>query len=100
MYRKTYAISAPCKTRWNSLFFMCTTLLRTQEALEIIGSSNFWEQIKDLVKLLTPYCKLLNMLQRDKARLFEVTFSMAYLLQFWKLNSDISLATKLIERLE
>ncbi|CAG8750090.1 40183_t:CDS:2 [Gigaspora margarita] len=40
------------------------------------------------------------MLQRDKAHLFEVTFSMAYLLQFWELNSDISLATKLIGRLE
>ncbi|CAG8853663.1 39185_t:CDS:2 [Gigaspora margarita] len=91
MYRKTYAIFAPCETRWKSLFFMCTTLLRTQEALEIlaikfkspfsetrrrtgdnyihrkifeiIGSNDFWDQIKNLVKLLTPYCKLLNMLQ-------------------------------------
>jgi len=36
MYRKIYAISAPCETRWNSLFFMCTTLLRTQEALKVI----------------------------------------------------------------
>ncbi|CAG8837941.1 17335_t:CDS:1, partial [Gigaspora margarita] len=53
-----------------------------------------------LVKLLTPYCKLLNILQQDKARLFEVTFSMAYLLQFWELNSNRSLATKLIGRLD
>ncbi|CAG8748786.1 45945_t:CDS:2 [Gigaspora margarita] len=36
------------------------------------------------------------MLQRDKAHLFEVTFSMAYLLQFWKLNSDRSQEPKCI----
>jgi len=71
-----------------------------REIFEIIGSNDFWDQIKDLVKLLTPYCKLLNMLQRDKARLFEVTFSIAYLLQFWESNSDNFLATQLIGRLE
>ncbi|CAG8808811.1 21240_t:CDS:1, partial [Gigaspora rosea] len=38
-----------------------------REIYETIGSNDFWEQIKNLVKLLTPYCKLLNMLQRDKA---------------------------------
>ncbi|CAG8653354.1 22208_t:CDS:2, partial [Gigaspora rosea] len=71
-----------------------------REIFEIIGSNDFWDQIKDLVKLLTPYCKLLNMLQRDKACLFKVTFSMAYLLQFWESNSDNFLATQLIGRLE
>ncbi|CAG8843276.1 33803_t:CDS:1, partial [Gigaspora margarita] len=27
-----------------------------REIFEIIESNNFWDQIKDLVKLLTPYC--------------------------------------------
>ncbi|CAG8836551.1 20678_t:CDS:2, partial [Gigaspora margarita] len=67
-----------------------------REIFEIIGSNDFWDQIKDLVKLLTPYCKLLNMLQRDKAHLFEVTFSMAYLMQFWESNSPILLLSVIL----
>ncbi|CAG8834276.1 17509_t:CDS:2, partial [Cetraspora pellucida] len=45
------------------------------EIYEIIETNTFWDQIKDLVKILTPYCKLLNMFQQNKAHLFEVTFT-------------------------
>ena len=34
-HSKIYTISAPGKTRWNSLFYMCTTLLHIQKALEV-----------------------------------------------------------------
>lgn len=50
--------------------------------------------------MLYPYCKLLNVLQKDKARLFQVMHSIAYLAQFWNNHNDIQLATKLLFRLE
>jgi len=50
--------------------------------------------------MLYPYCKLLNILQQDKARLFQVIHSFAYLIQFWNNHENTQLATKLLFRLE
>ncbi|CAG8837098.1 9821_t:CDS:2, partial [Gigaspora margarita] len=36
-YKKIYSITAPGETRWNSFFYMCTSLMRTQKALEILA---------------------------------------------------------------
>jgi hypothetical protein len=43
---------------------------------------------------------LLNILQSDKARLFQVLQSLGFLVQFWLNYSDSILSTKLITRLE
>lgn len=67
---------------------------------EIIDSNNFWENLILLVEILNPYCKILNVLQSDKARLFQVIHGLGYLSQFWSNYSDTELATKLINRLE
>ncbi|EXX62405.1 hypothetical protein RirG_162080 [Rhizophagus irregularis DAOM 197198w] len=93
-YKKHIAISVPGETRWNSLYNMCVSLLKTQQALqilainfkppivetrhqqgetptlpreifEIIDSSTFWDQITLINEILDPYCKLLNLLQYD-----------------------------------
>ncbi|PKB97549.1 hypothetical protein RhiirA5_461256 [Rhizophagus irregularis] len=108
---------------------MCVSLLKTQQALqilainfkppivetrhqqgetptlpreifEIIDSSTFWDQITLINEILDPYCKLLNLLQCDKARLFQVVHSMNYLVQFWLNYSDDTLAKRIIGRLE
>ena len=50
--------------------------------------------------MLYPYCKILNILQKDKARLFQVTHCFAYLYQFWNNYADIRLATQIQVRLE
>lgn len=50
--------------------------------------------------MLYPYCKILNILQKDKARLFQVTHCFAYLYQFWNNYADIQLATQIQVRLE
>ena len=50
--------------------------------------------------MLYPYCKLLNILQQDKARLFQVIHSLAYLIQFWNNHENTQLAAKLLFRLE
>ncbi|PKY60754.1 hypothetical protein RhiirA4_488418 [Rhizophagus irregularis] len=120
-YKKHIAISVLGETRWNSLYNMCISLLKTQQALqilainfkppivetrrqqgeaptlprkifEIIDSSTFWDQITFINEILDPYCKLLNLLQCDKARLFQVVHSMNYLVQFWLNYSDDTLA--------
>ncbi|RGB28414.1 hypothetical protein C1646_767851 [Rhizophagus diaphanus] len=88
---------------------MCVSLLKTQQALqqgetptlpreifEIIDSSTFWDQITLINKIFDPYCKLLNLLQCDKARLFQVVHSMNYLVQFWLNYSDDTLAKRII----
>ncbi|CAG8569649.1 2675_t:CDS:2, partial [Diversispora eburnea] len=38
---------------------------------EIIGSTFFWKNLKLLIDILYPYCKILDTLQSDKARLHE-----------------------------
>ena len=50
---------------------------------EIIDSDFFWENLASLAEILDPYCKILNVLQSDKARLFQVIHSLGYLSQFW-----------------
>jgi len=67
---------------------------------EIIDSNNFWENLMLLIEILNPYCKILNVLQSDKARLFQVIHGLGYLSQFWSNYSNTELATKIINRLE
>ena len=40
MYKKYIAISVPGETRWNSLYYMCTSLLKTQQALQVNKFNN------------------------------------------------------------
>ncbi len=44
--------------------------------------NSFWELLTKLEEILIPYCHILNILQTDKARLFEVLHRFAYLYQF------------------
>ncbi|CAB4374853.1 unnamed protein product [Rhizophagus irregularis] len=44
------------------------------EIFEIIDSSIFWDHITLINNILEPYCKLLNVLQCDKARLFQLMY--------------------------
>ncbi len=55
----------------------------TRDIFEIINSNTFLININIIVKILYPYCKILNILQQDKSRLFQVVHSFAYLIQFW-----------------
>ncbi|CAB5184607.1 unnamed protein product [Rhizophagus irregularis] len=99
---------------------MCVSLLKTQQALqilainfkppivetrrqqgetptlpreifEIIDSSTFWDQITLINEILDPYCKLLNLLQCDKARLFQSSKA----LQMSKLRAEITYGHRL-----
>jgi len=45
-------------------------------------NDSFWELLTKLEQILIPYCRILNILQGDKARLYEVLHGFAYLYQF------------------
>jgi len=49
---------------------------------------------------MRPYCGALDKLQSDKARLFDVTLSFGYLMQFWEEYSDRIFAEGMISRLQ
>jgi hypothetical protein len=56
--------------------------------------------IELLQDILLPYCSVLNKLQCDKARLFEVLHAIGYFVQFWSRFSDSNLGSQMIDRLE
>ncbi|RHZ77864.1 hypothetical protein Glove_170g15 [Diversispora epigaea] len=128
-YKRYFTIAAPGETRWNSCYYICTSILKTQKALqilaikfeppitetrrrtgedlflkreiyEIISFHTFWQYLNHLIEILYPYCKILNKLQSDKARLNEVTHNLAYITQFWNNYSNSTLATRLVTQLE
>ncbi|RHZ82237.1 hypothetical protein Glove_110g32 [Diversispora epigaea] len=70
-YNKESTIVSPGETRWNSYYYVCTSLIKTQKALH-----------------------------SDKARLHEVIQGLAYIIQIWNNFSDEYLAAKLIARIE
>ena len=63
-------------------------------------NENFWELLTKLEQLLIPYCAILNILQTDKAQLFEVLHGFAYLYQFWKKYPDSNISNGILIRLE
>ena len=56
-------------------------------------NNSFWELLTKLEKILIPYCHILNVLQTDKVRLFEVLHGFAYLYQFWQKYPDSHINT-------
>ena len=53
-----------------------------------------------LVKLLKPYCIILDILQCDKARLYEVLHGFGYFVEFWSNYNDSELGTKMLNCLQ
>ncbi|GES87938.1 ribonuclease H-like domain-containing protein [Rhizophagus clarus] len=58
---------------------------------QILLDNDWWEKIELLQDILLPYCGVLNKLQCDKARLFEVLHAIGYFMQFWKHFPDSNL---------
>ena len=60
----------------------------------------FWSQISKLAILMQPYYGVLDNMQSDKARLFDVALSFRYFIKFWEQNSNRFLAEGIIMHLE
>ncbi|GBB96179.1 hypothetical protein RclHR1_00270025 [Rhizophagus clarus] len=67
---------------------------------QILLDNDWWEKIELLQDILLPYCGVLNKLQCDKARLFEVLHTIGYFMQFWKHFPDSNLSNQMISQLE
>ena len=63
-------------------------------------NGHFWKLLTKLEQLLLPYCAILNILQTDKARLFEVLHGFAYIYQFWQKYLDNNMADGILIRLQ
>ncbi|GES84755.1 ribonuclease H-like domain-containing protein [Rhizophagus clarus] len=125
LYDKYYSIVIPGETRWNSHYFCFKSLIRSKQALrnlairyersqigsgdelylnselcQILLDNDWWEKIEFLQDILLPYCGVLNKLQCDKARLYEVLHALGYFCQFWKQFPDSDLGNQMIDRLE
>ena len=75
-------------------------LYLNSELCQILLDNDWWEKIELLQDILLPYCGVLNKLQCDKARLFEVLHALGYFMQFWKQFPDSDLGNQMINRLE
>ena len=67
---------------------------------KIIDNEVWWKEIKQLEKLLLPFCGALNKLQADSARLYDVLHSFAYFYKIWQEYFDQDLGKKMISHLE
>ncbi|GET01014.1 ribonuclease H-like domain-containing protein [Rhizophagus clarus] len=75
-------------------------LYLNSELCQILLDNDWWEKIELLQDILLPYCGVLNKLQCDKARLYEVLHALGYFCQFWKQFPDSDLGNQMIDRLE
>jgi hypothetical protein len=65
-----------------------------------INDDNFWRSIRNLKHMLLPLCGCLNILQRDKAYLFEVLHSFGYFYKLFNNYDDDTLSNRMCIRLE
>ncbi|GBB89094.1 hypothetical protein RclHR1_15770005 [Rhizophagus clarus] len=56
--------------------------------ISIINDSDFWLNLAELEQILYPFCATLNILQRDKARLYDILHSFGYFMQCTLENND------------
>ncbi len=61
--------------------------------------NSFWELLTKLEEILISYCRILNILQIDKVRLFEVLHGFACLYQFWQQYPDSNIANEVLIKL-
>ncbi|GBC05480.1 hypothetical protein RclHR1_06250002 [Rhizophagus clarus] len=72
----------------------------SRDVYNIVMNDSFWELLTKLEQILIPYCRILNILQGDKARLYEVLHGFAYLYQFWQKYPDNNVANEVLNRLQ
>lgn len=65
-----------------------------------INDDNFWRSVRNLKLMLLPLCGCLNILQRDKAYLFEVLHSFGYFYKLFNNYNDHALSNRMCIRLE
>ncbi|EXX51988.1 hypothetical protein RirG_257090 [Rhizophagus irregularis DAOM 197198w] len=74
--------------------------LMASKIISIIDNPDFWINLVELEKILYPYCVALNLLQKDKARLYDVLHSFGYFMQCTSECDDNDYREMMTRRLE
>ncbi|CAB4395903.1 unnamed protein product [Rhizophagus irregularis] len=91
IYNKYITLIQPGQTRRNDLSDVTVVheeeegnndnKLMASKIISIIDNPDFWINLVELEKILYPYCAALNLLQKDKARLYDVLHFFGYFMQ-------------------
>ncbi|PKY58293.1 hypothetical protein RhiirA4_429606 [Rhizophagus irregularis] len=74
--------------------------LMASKIISIIDNPDFWINLVELKKIFYPYCATLNLLQKDKARLYDVLYSFGYFMQCTSECDDDDYREMMTKRLE
>ncbi len=122
IYGKIIALQYPCIIRWNSYYICFNSLIKTEIALKIlitkyenlltwdkslkasicniIKDNNFWSSLIVLRDHLIPLCNILDKLQWDAAKLYEVLYCFGYFYKLYSYYNNIEFLRKMIDRLK
>ncbi|CAJ0649874.1 3347_t:CDS:2, partial [Entrophospora sp. SA101] len=125
-YGKYIQIAIGNDTHWNSHYECFCTLIKSKSSIKgecsmyephtgsssyrrpdeplylpanissILLDEDWWLLLSKLVLVLKPYCIILDILQRDKARLHEVLGGFGYFVEFWKKYDESELREKML----
>jgi hypothetical protein len=70
------------------------------DIISIIQDTNFWNQLYELQNLLFPLCCVLNKLQKDVARLYEIAHCFGWIIKIFASHNDKSFSDQIVARLE
>lgn len=82
---KTYSLIKPCDTRWSSSLHAATRMFKLKPHISFIMTSitvEFWTGLECLIECLQPFQKATDILQRDKATVFDVYLQFECLLSY------------------
>ncbi|CAG8818903.1 17154_t:CDS:2, partial [Cetraspora pellucida] len=124
-YKKYISLVVGNDTRWNSYLECFRSLLKSKSALRTLASKfdplepldddslylpenitsilldeSWWHVLQKLANILTPYGIIIDLFQKDKARLHEVLHRFGYFVEFWKRYEDLEFGQQILNRLE
>ncbi|RIB30519.1 hypothetical protein C2G38_2152473 [Gigaspora rosea] len=113
----------PNITRWNSHYYCFSSIIKTRTALKNLANkidegldstlngfpedilanlldNNWWIDLRQLETILLPYCSILNKLQSDKAKLYDVLHGFGWIVKMLENIPDTNLHANLLMHLE
>src|SRR5690242_9433761 len=96
----TASISRSGQSRQRFVENTNTTKMLSPDIISIIQDSNFWVQLYKLQNLLFSLCGILNKLQKNAARLFEIMHCFGWLIKTFADCKDEDFSEHMVTRLE
>lgn len=83
-----------------SLTNINTNKTLSTDIISIIQDPNFWTQLYELQDLLWPLCGVLNKLQKDVARLYEIVHCFGWIIKIFANHQNEHFSNHMVTRLE